>query len=120
MKKLLLLFAAALSLAFTTRADSVENLTTTGSVTATVGCWNPAVCGDPLAYWTAWDLPVPVVEPPASDFGAGVWFDWSHDPQLLSEYWSADTVATPEPSSLALLGVPLVLFILRGRRYSLK
>jgi hypothetical protein len=55
MKPILLVLLAVL-LAPLARADTI---TTTETVDVTVGCWDPAVCGDPAAFWNALDLPVP-------------------------------------------------------------
>jgi hypothetical protein len=111
MRKLLVVITAALALAFTTRADSIEVLTTAETVSVSVGCWNPAVCGDPAAYWSAWGLPVPAVEPPYADFSASgaVLFNWNTDTAMQCEYWPTTPVATPEPSALALLVAGLLL-----------
>jgi len=53
MKPILLVLLAVL-LAPPARADTI---TITGTVSVQVGCWNPAVCGNPAAFWNALDLP---------------------------------------------------------------
>jgi hypothetical protein len=104
-QKPILLVLLAVLFAPLARADTI---TTTGTVSVQVGCWNPAVCGDPAAYWNGIGLNVPAVEPPADDFSADgtLLFDWAHDPPT----WFVDTplcrrdpVSTPEPGSLTLL-----------------
>jgi hypothetical protein len=115
MRKLLIVITAALALCITARADSIENLQTTESVSVSVGCWNPSVCGDPAAYWSAWDLPVPVIEPPSADFSASgvVLHNWNTDSAMQCEYWPSTPVATPEPSVLALLVAGLLLAVVK-------
>jgi hypothetical protein len=117
MKKLLAVIIAAMALCLTTRADSIETLTTTESVTTSIGCWNPAVCGDPSAYWNAWDLPLPSIEPPANDFSpiTGSLYNWNES-AMQYEYWPTSApVATPEPETLALLVVGLLLLGLANK-----
>jgi hypothetical protein len=99
------------------RADS---LTTAGTVTVSVGCWNPAACGDPAAFWNALGLPVPVVEPPAEDFAP------YGDPPLFIFTYDAvddtmiatpvDAISTPEPTVALLLGIGLLMLIIRFSR----
>ena len=77
--KPVLLVLLAVILAPFARADT---LTTTATVYVSVGCWDPAICGNPAAYWSGLGLNVPAVEPPADDFlTSGVLvFDWKNDP----------------------------------------
>jgi hypothetical protein len=117
MKRPLLLLAALLALGPSSRADSIENHVTTESVSVSVGCWNPALCGDPADYWQAWDLPLPVVEPPAADFSpvTGTLLDWD-DPSVQCQFWPADSpVSASEPSALVLLVAGLMFGWLRRR-----
>lgn len=109
------------------RGDTVtETHPTTDTVTITVGCWNPAVCGNPAAYWTALGLNVPIVEPPTGDFltsGALVydWVNnpptWFHDTPLgLPPYSTATVTApvtqTPEPKTGVLVSLGLIVLFL--------
>jgi hypothetical protein len=97
------------------RADS---LTTTGTVTVSVGCWNPAVCGDPAAYWNALGLPVPAIEPPSSDFapyGDPPLFLFSLDASGDLIATPVDAISTPEPTVVLLLAVGLLVLVIRKR-----
>jgi hypothetical protein len=113
---------ALLAFGATARADTIqESNTTTDSVAVSVGCWNPALCDDPAAYWNALGLNVPLVEPPASDFapvGEPMLINWTTSPPA----WFVDTplgsdppapaaVATPEPASLAFLSMGCLLLL---------
>src|ERR1700732_1589028 len=110
-----LIVAALLVLGTTARADSIENYPTTDTVSVSLGCWNPALCSDPAAYWNALGFNVPMVEPPASDFasvGEPMVIDWTNNPPS----WFIDTslnhatvVATPEPGAFLLLLVGCLL-----------
>ncbi len=115
MKPILLVLLAVL-LAPLARADTI---TTTGTVSVQVGCWNPAVCGDPAAFWGALGLPVPAIEPPAADF-----VPVGDPPLFLFTYDAADGtmiatpvdfVSTPEPTVALLLGIGLLVLIIRIR-----
>jgi hypothetical protein len=123
MKPVLLVLLAVL-LAPLARADTI---TTTETVSVQVGCWNPAVCGDPAAFWDALGLPVPAIEPPAADF-----VPIGDPPLFIFSYDSADgtmlatpvdaTVATPEPRTIVLLGAGLAVLaaqvVLRKNPYT--
>ena len=81
-----------------------------------VGCWDPAICGNPAAFWSGLGLDVPKVEPPSDDFSStGVLlFDWAHDPPswFHDTLWHHDLIPTPEPSTLVLFLTALVLGVL--------
>jgi hypothetical protein len=117
MRKILALIAVSLALCLPARADSIEVLTTAETVRVSVGCWNPAVCEDPAAYWSAWNLRVPDVEPPYADFSPSgvVLINWNTDSAMLCEYWPSTPVATTEPAVLVMLVAGLMFVGLRRR-----
>jgi hypothetical protein len=119
MKKSLSLLVASLAWAAVAGADPIESLKTADVVQAQIGCWNPAVCGDPAAYWNSLDLRVPVVEPPEEDFapyGAPMLFDWAKDPPKWFHDAPLGPVSTPEPSSAAMLAAGLLMLAALRRR----
>jgi hypothetical protein len=119
MKPILLVLLAVL-LAPLARADTI---TTTETVGVSVGCWNPAVCGDPAAFWNALDLPVPAIEPPAADFvpiGDPPLFIFTYDAadgEMIAT--PVDSVTTPEPSAALLFGTGLLVLIIIRKRLAI-
>jgi hypothetical protein len=109
------LMFVVLALAILTPFARADSLTTTGTVDVSIGCWNPAVCGDPAAFWDALGLPVPAVEPPAADFapyGMPPLFIFSLDASGdLIATPVVDSVTTPEPTVALLLGIGLLVLI---------
>jgi hypothetical protein len=115
MKLIILAFLAVLLAPFVLRADSIQTYTTTETVTVFTGCWNPAVCGDPAAFWDALGLPVPVVEPPATDFApvGPALYTFSEGPghTIIATPVGDSRIVTPEPSTFLLMCTGL--FVLR-------
>ena len=92
--KLRIMFVV-LALVILTPFARADSLTTTGTVSVQVGCWNPASCSDPAAFWDALGLAVPAAEPPAADFAP-----YGDPPLFLFTYDAADgtMIATPVDS----------------------